>query len=886
MRLKSLRAAVAASAVAVVCLLPLRAAAQVPLGWVQVSASNTMDNGVNIANGTISFAPVSNTGRPLGFRIGSSSGGQHGPDPFQATVTNGVFTIQVPDSSLTYPVNVCYSVTVTDNASGNTLTGTGYGCVQPSGSGTAVTGGTGIAWCTAAGVSGGTCNFDIYPPSTPALVVEQPGPTGPQGPAGLPNDPNCKPDGSGTLNCVTVAANAVRSSSPLLPGLNAFGDSICALTGPSSSSLAFVSRVMAVLGGTLNNLCVPGSSILNDPTMYFASSLPLPTASGNPTVIEQGGKNDATSCLTDPTCYAHPMLALQTIIGWLGSSNVVPSSQAIESGVWADSSSVPRCRQTTTNNSIQKYTITTYGSSAIGVSVGSLNATASVTIDGASVAGFTSYNSYILTNMYPVSAGNHTVVVTDTAATNPANVLTVCGVVAGNNPANAGAVGAPRVWVMEVIPYQGGYNADGITLLNTIKLATTQSMAAWGYNATWAPTWSLGQAATTTANGGIGAQGATAVTAWSITSNVPTFTSTNGFQVGATLQLSAFGTSTFFNGKVGTVTAASSSSFTLSIPNFSVANSSATEAGTATGVDSEGMVCAGTTTDHTHPNDCGHKQLANELLYDLNPLTGGANTPAACASVHKVASYTLTAADCIVTMDGGTTLTLPSLSNNGPYYINNDTTGTVTLVGMWTAGGQITSIPAHSGAILYQYTINWLAIPGGSSTTAAGCTSSVHKTTSYTLTNADCMVTMDGNTLTLPTLSNLGPYYIANDLGGTLTLSGSIQSGQPTSIPPNGGATIFEYGSSWLVIASPALTYTVSWTPIAATTSQCAEQTLSTGLSGFVSSRPLIVTPPSSMGAHLWIGSTRVGSVNSATVSFCADSTGGTPPSGNWLFRQ
>lgn len=70
------------------------------------------------------------------------------------------------------------------------------------------------------------------------------------------------------------------------------------------------------------------------------------------------------------------------------------------------------------------------------------------------------------------------------------------------------------------------------------------------------------------------------ITAWSITSNVATFTCANGFVVGSEVKLSGFPTSTFFNGQIATVksTGLSSSQFEA---NFIHANGSATETGLA-----------------------------------------------------------------------------------------------------------------------------------------------------------------------------------------------------------------------------------------------------------------------------------------------------------------
>ncbi len=69
-----------------------------------------------------------------------------------------------------------------------------------------------------------------------------------------------------------------------------------------------------------------------------------------------------------------------------------------------------------------------------------------------------------------------------------------------------------------------------------------------------------------------------AITAWSITANVASFTGANTLAGGAVVSLSGFPTSTFFNGAVVTVATATATGFTAS---FAHANGSATEAGVA-----------------------------------------------------------------------------------------------------------------------------------------------------------------------------------------------------------------------------------------------------------------------------------------------------------------
>jgi hypothetical protein len=76
----------------------------------------------------------------------------------------------------------------------------------------------------------------------------------------------------------------------------------------------------------------------------------------------------------------------------------------------------------------------------------------------------------------------------------------------------------------------------------------------------------------------------------------------------------------------------------------------------------------------------------------------------------------------------------------------------------------------------------------------------------------------------------------------------------------------------------------VSWTPTAATASSCVEQTVT--ITGLVTGRAVSVSPPASLGSHIWAGSARVSASNTLAVSFCADATGGTPPSGTWTVLQ
>jgi hypothetical protein len=193
-------------ALSVLVLLAVPAHASVPVGYVQMSSTTLIDaTGTVIANATLHVAPVNNSGTPISFQVNGH--GQASDKTVTALITNGAFTIQLADTALTSPANVCYQITATDNVSGKQLLGAAYNCVQPAGSGAAVTGSQ--AWCTPATLSAGaTCNFDAYTPNEAALVVVQPGPVGPQGAQGIQGPGGTLSNNSGvTTPVVEVEAN-------------------------------------------------------------------------------------------------------------------------------------------------------------------------------------------------------------------------------------------------------------------------------------------------------------------------------------------------------------------------------------------------------------------------------------------------------------------------------------------------------------------------------------------------------------------------------------------------------------------------------------------------------------------------------------------------------
>lgn len=147
----------------------------------------------------------------------------------------------------------------------------------------------------------------------------------------------------------------------------------------------------------------------------------------------------------------------------------------------------------------------------------------------------------------------------------------IAGTAGGTTPLPASSGGPPAPGQARFGPGGGtGTCSASITAGSAVLTATCQNFSN-------APAPNIINAPITV--NGAGAQ--TAITAWSITSNVATFTATNTLSAGTSVYLNGFGTSTFFNTQYVTVLAAglSGSQFTAAIAAH--ANGSATEAGQA-----------------------------------------------------------------------------------------------------------------------------------------------------------------------------------------------------------------------------------------------------------------------------------------------------------------
>ena len=106
--------------------------------------------------GVVFFQPTLANGTPASVRLGG--GGQTITSPISTYATQGVFSVVLPDTSMTTPANVCFAVTAMQK--GKNVLGPGYSCVQPASSN---------GWCTA-----GACNFDTYTPNISPLTMAQP----------------------------------------------------------------------------------------------------------------------------------------------------------------------------------------------------------------------------------------------------------------------------------------------------------------------------------------------------------------------------------------------------------------------------------------------------------------------------------------------------------------------------------------------------------------------------------------------------------------------------------------------------------------------------------------------------------------------------------------
>ena len=129
-----------------------------------VTGSKIQNTAGTKLSGTITWHPVLSTGQPVSYV--SPGGGATVTTPLAAPVTNGAFTLQLPDTSLTNPPDICFWATFSNKAGDTFGDGKGYHCVQPH-----ATAESDTDWCQA-----GVCNFDNYVPPTDVSTEANHGP--------------------------------------------------------------------------------------------------------------------------------------------------------------------------------------------------------------------------------------------------------------------------------------------------------------------------------------------------------------------------------------------------------------------------------------------------------------------------------------------------------------------------------------------------------------------------------------------------------------------------------------------------------------------------------------------------------------------------------------
>jgi len=123
---------------------------------ITVSATKMNVKGKLLVNGLIRFQSVTSSGDEISVVIGDG-GGLELLGSFSAFISNGVFTINLPDTTKTNPSNIGFKVTVKNLDTSEMVLGPGYECYQPSVSGT---------------------TFDLVPPNVPRSLTVQYGPPG------------------------------------------------------------------------------------------------------------------------------------------------------------------------------------------------------------------------------------------------------------------------------------------------------------------------------------------------------------------------------------------------------------------------------------------------------------------------------------------------------------------------------------------------------------------------------------------------------------------------------------------------------------------------------------------------------------------------------------
>ena len=197
---------------AIVCILMCAFAAYGQSGLVTMTGSHTQDAGGNLISNALLCAQVTVAGSPTSVRVGS--GGQVITKPACTAVSNGAFSMTLPDTSMTKPANACLSITITDQLSGNVEISDA--CVQPSSS---TSDPTAQSWCSTTTSGPTSCNFDNWSPNLAPQVAVQTGPQGAVGPMGCTLGGTCSSTLSPTAVYSTLYVNPA-STTDLITQIN------------------------------------------------------------------------------------------------------------------------------------------------------------------------------------------------------------------------------------------------------------------------------------------------------------------------------------------------------------------------------------------------------------------------------------------------------------------------------------------------------------------------------------------------------------------------------------------------------------------------------------------------------------------------------------------
>ena len=119
---------------------------------VTVTASHLQNASGQLISGYVYLQPTLTSGQPTWYR--SPGGGTVSSAAVPVPVVNGVLSVTLPDTTQTYPANLCFTMTYPQGS-----LATGYNCLQPH-----ATAYNSSDWCQA-----GVCNLDNYLPGNQPL---------------------------------------------------------------------------------------------------------------------------------------------------------------------------------------------------------------------------------------------------------------------------------------------------------------------------------------------------------------------------------------------------------------------------------------------------------------------------------------------------------------------------------------------------------------------------------------------------------------------------------------------------------------------------------------------------------------------------------------------